>query len=112
MQVRRGSRAPYQAICARGGGIGGRSLTESQIPIYLCTFRRDRSQRPAPSPYPPLQMSFASWHPTDDQLNDEITPVVRGITEDLKELQKELGCPDYYIRELIEAVVLQTDFGS
>ena len=50
-QVRRAGRAPYQAIAARGGQVGGQSLTEPVISIYLCMFRGERSKRPAPSPY-------------------------------------------------------------
>ena len=46
---------PTKRFPCAGGGIGGQSLTEPLIPIYLCTFRGDKADRPLPSP-PPLQM--------------------------------------------------------
>ena len=49
-----GQRAPYQAICPRGGGLGGHSLTELEFFYILMYVQRGKdAHRPAhPLPYP------------------------------------------------------------
>ena len=87
MQVRRGSRAPYQAISVRGGGIGGHSLTELSFSIYLCMFSfwtPMPTDLPTPSP----------WSDPDDSLSTELfRKNLEQQDKETKRLQKEGESP-------------------
>ena len=45
---------------------------------------------------------MADFKPTDDQMNDEIWPVLVDVREQLTELQKSIQCPDRYVVGLLE----------
>ena len=46
-----------------------------------------------------------AWSPTDDQMNDVISPVWGDITSQLEQLQKDLDCPDSFIAGMLEAML-------
>ena len=45
-----------------------------------------------------------SWQPTDEQMRFEIAPAYEQIHEQIRKMQATTGCPDSYIRVLLEFI--------
>ena len=43
-----------------------------------------------------------TFKPTDDQLNLEVSPALDAISQELKDLQQSINCPDDYIAGMLE----------
>ena len=48
--------------------------------------------------------SDQSWQPTDEQMQLEIAPAYEEVRDRLQKLQAATGCPDSYIRVLLEFI--------
>jgi hypothetical protein len=55
-------------------------------------------------------MRNTTWQPTDEQMNFEIAPAYEEIREQLRKMQATTGCPDSYIRVLLEFIA--SDYAS
>lgn len=51
----------------------------------------------------------APWRPTDDQMNDEVAPVLADIHEQLMELQASTGCPTSFLVGMLENAIGRLD---
>lgn len=49
-------------------------------------------------------MTNNAWQPTDEQMNLEIAPAYEEIRERLRKMQVTTGCPDSYIKVLLEFI--------
>lgn len=48
---------------------------------------------------------MGEFKPTDDQMNDEIWPVMVDVREQLTDLQKSIQCPDRFVVGMLEQLM-------
>jgi len=58
----------------------------------------------------PMTKTNTLWHLTDEQMCFEIAPAYEAIREQIRKLQATTGCPDSYIKVLLEFIA--SDYAS